>query len=138
MITCNIMGGLGNQLFQIFTTISYALKYNSEFAFLYSEYVGTGKTIRRKTYWDNFLKSIIKNIHISLPNMYYLKEENFSYKELRKPLEGSNICLFGYFQSYKYFHEYSHYIMRLLNIENLKKNIIEKRDRKSTRLNSSH
>jgi len=26
MITCNLMGGLGNQIFQIFTTISYAIR----------------------------------------------------------------------------------------------------------------
>ena len=31
MITCNIIGGLGNQLFQIFATISYALKHKQVF-----------------------------------------------------------------------------------------------------------
>ena len=31
MITCNLQGGLGNQLFQIFTTISYALKHQQSF-----------------------------------------------------------------------------------------------------------
>ena len=34
MITCNLMGGLGNQLFQLFTTISYAIKVKDKFVFL--------------------------------------------------------------------------------------------------------
>jgi len=59
MITCNLMGGLGNQLFQIFTTISYSLKYKKEFAFLYTEYLGTGNTIQRKTYWNTFKKKYL-------------------------------------------------------------------------------
>jgi hypothetical protein len=33
MITCNLMGGLGNQLFQIFTTISYGLQAQNQFIF---------------------------------------------------------------------------------------------------------
>ena len=60
------MGGLGNQLFQIFTTISYALKYKKEFAFLYTEYLGTGNTIQRKTYWNTFFKSLKKGCWLSL------------------------------------------------------------------------
>ena len=31
MISCELMGGLGNQLFQIFATISYALDIGQEF-----------------------------------------------------------------------------------------------------------
>ena len=41
MITCNLMGGLGNQLFQIFTTISYAIKSKNKFYFIVS---GTSST----------------------------------------------------------------------------------------------
>jgi hypothetical protein len=33
MITCNLMGGLGNQIFQIFTTISYAIKSKNQFKY---------------------------------------------------------------------------------------------------------
>ena len=55
MITCNLMGGLGNQLFQIFTTISYAINIKTRFAFIDVEKLGGGQTIVRPTYWDNFL-----------------------------------------------------------------------------------
>jgi hypothetical protein len=119
------MGGLGNQLFQIFTTISYAMKQKKSFGFLYSEYVGVGKTICRKTYWNTFLKGIKKYVFLSLPHMKYFYEEDFHYKELPEPIE-LNICLFGYFQSYKYFEKYTNLILRLLNIKMLKENVREK------------
>ena len=32
-ITCNLMGGLGNQLFQIFTTFAFALETNRKLYF---------------------------------------------------------------------------------------------------------
>jgi hypothetical protein len=56
MITCNLCGGLGNQLFQIFATISYAIKYNIPFVFLYSEI--SPSITHRITYWNTFLKSL--------------------------------------------------------------------------------
>ena len=34
MITCKLLGGLGNQLFQIFATITYGIKANNEYKFL--------------------------------------------------------------------------------------------------------
>lgn len=125
MITCNVMGGLGNQLFQIFTTISYAIKYKKQFGFLYTDFVGVGKTIRRNTYWNNLFLPLKKYTFASLPPMKYLQEENFHYKELPSP-DDENICLFGYFQSYKYFESNSKVIIRILNIDKCKEKIMEK------------
>lgn len=125
MITCNIMGGLGNQLFQIFTTMSYAIKYKKEFGFLYTDFVGVGKTIRRNTYWKTFLKGISKYVYQSLPKMDIISETNFHYKEILHP-HTENICLFGYFQSYKYFNEYANVFMRILKIEDQKQMVKEK------------
>jgi hypothetical protein len=34
MLTCNLQGGLGNQLFQIFTTIALSLKTSDSFFFI--------------------------------------------------------------------------------------------------------
>ena len=53
MITCNLMGGLGNQLFQIFATISYAIKSKNKFEFLNLDKLGSGSTTIRSTYWNN-------------------------------------------------------------------------------------
>jgi len=119
------MGGLGNQLFQIFTTISYAIKFKKQFVFLYTDFVGIGKTIRRNTYWNNLFLPLKKYTFASLPRMKYLHEENFHYKELPRP-DDQNICLFGYFQSYKYFESNALVIIRILNIDKCKEKIMEK------------
>ena len=44
MSLCVIIdGGLGNQLFQIFTTIAYAIKYQKSFFFLNNTQLGNGE-----------------------------------------------------------------------------------------------
>ena len=55
-ITCYLMGGLGNQLFQMFTTIAYGIRHSKKIIFSYTPTLTTG-TIR-STYWEDFLQSI--------------------------------------------------------------------------------
>ena len=59
MISCDLMGGLGNQLFQIFATISYAMQSKQPFNFLDKKTL-----VNRPTYWNNFLM-YLKNFLIS-------------------------------------------------------------------------
>ena len=54
MITCFLMGGLGNQIFQIFATISYSIKTRNEFKFLNLKILTDGFNTPRNTYWDSF------------------------------------------------------------------------------------
>ena len=54
MITCNLMGGLGNQIFQIFATIAYAIKSRNKFYFLAQETLGGGGCTLRYTFWNTF------------------------------------------------------------------------------------
>jgi len=49
----NLYGGLGNQLFQIAATISYAIYQSMDFQFKYSESLGN-----RSTYWNTFLYNL--------------------------------------------------------------------------------
>ena len=55
MITVQLMGGLGNQLFQIFAAISYAITYKQLFVF--QEVVNNGSSAR-PSYWGNFLSNL--------------------------------------------------------------------------------
>ena len=74
MITCHLLGGLGNQLFQIFTTIAYALNNNNNAVFLNIDKT-SGMTLR-KTYWNTFLCDLnkAKMIQNVIPKMEYIKE----------------------------------------------------------------
>ena len=129
MITCNLMGGLGNQLFQIFTTISHAINIKTQFAFIDVEKLGTGQTIVRPTYWDNFLINLKPFTSKSFPQMMLVKEAGFRYNDMnlyKYKSQGQNICLFGYFQSHKYFSENFYKICKMIDLEQIKKTVISK------------
>lgn len=98
------MGGLGNQLFQIFATMAYALQHNYGYIFPYSETLKTG--IERPTYW-NTLFSELKSSTIEpfFGGLHELPRYNeiryFKYYSI--PPSAAPGMLVGYFQSYKYF-----------------------------------
>ena len=56
MITHILMGGLGNQLFQIFATIAFAIQTKQSFYFKYQE--TTEGITYRNTYWNSFLNKL--------------------------------------------------------------------------------
>ena len=117
-ISCKIMGGLGNQLFQIFATISVALSENKNFIFPFSEMLNIG--IQRKTYWNSLLCELKRfttwqsnNLFIdSLPTF---SERGFEYTELSFKMQNP-VCLIGYFQSYKYFDNHYEKIIDLIKL----------------------
>ena len=105
MITCQLMGGLGNQLFQIFTTIAYSLDSKVPFYFHYSKSLG-----KRPTYWDTFLQPLKKYTKNLVLPAIVLREKAFHYNELPLSNSEKNIMLSGYFQSNKYFAKHAAYI----------------------------
>ena len=128
MNSCKLQGGLGNQLFQIFTVIAYSQQYNKPFFFLNNHQLGTGAnghTIRY-TYWDTFLsalKPFLKNME-EIPPLLFIEEKSFSYKQLPENLDRiRGTLLVGYFQSPKYFNKFNTFIYKLLKID-LKKMIL--------------
>jgi hypothetical protein len=127
MITCNLLGGLGNQLFQIFTTISYAVKTKEKMVFLNSESIGTGITKVRSTYWSNLLYKLKPFLSYDFPNYIVIRETVFTFNDIISEINSNkinnNICLYGYFQSYKYFQNNYELICRLLNIEKQKETV---------------
>jgi hypothetical protein len=127
MITCNLMGGLGNQLFQIFATISYAIKSKNQFAFLSQETLGGGSTTIRYTFWKTFFANLKTFLVKDLPVVRVIKETGFAYKDLPvSEMINQNIMLYGYFQSYKYFQANYSTICRLIGLGKMKVALLEK------------
>lgn len=125
MITCNLMGGLGNQLFQIFTTISCAINTKQKFAFIDVDKLGGGQTIIRPTYWDNFLSKLKIFTTKTFPKLTIVRENGFRYNSLNLlQYQGQNLCLYGYFQSYKYFVNNFQVICRMIGLEELKQKVV--------------
>ena len=119
MLTCNLMGGLGNQLFQIFTVLSCAINNKHDFQFINTEKLGEGSTTVRPTYWNSILSKLSTCLFNQYPEINVVfREEGFTYKNIPNHLfqENTNIMIFGYFQSYKYFHENYKLINLILDI----------------------
>ena len=129
MITCHLVGGLGNQLFQIFTTIAYSIQSKQPFGFLNSYRIES--ITERHTYWNTFLLNLKMFTHDSLNEEFEIVgEKNYHYNKL--PVDNNNEnndCdkkskkLIGYFQSYRYFECYFNNICSILSLSYLKKQI---------------
>lgn len=113
MISASLEGGLGNTLFQISTCLAHSLKY------------GYAYRIPRKInnpHYEWQLPYISPNINYTDEelNLEVYKEPSFEYSEI-PPL--NDICLQGYFQSFKYFDDYREEIIKALNFKyEMKKN----------------
>ena len=128
MLTCNLMGGLGNQLFQIFTVLSYAIKYKQMFKFINTEELGGDGCVKRKTYWNTFLFKLSGFLFAKYPHFDIVyREHGFQYNEIPRGYlqDNSNIILHGYFQSYKYFQENYETITRIINIAEKRLDVLE-------------
>ena len=124
MISCNLIGGLGNQLFQIITTIATAIRQHKPFIFQHTDELLVG--IRRPTYWESLFKNLKKyttanpfffskeraNQLLSQQPRYY--EPCFNYIPI--PIN-YNVILSGYFQSYKYFQDVQDQIWEMIDIK---------------------
>jgi hypothetical protein len=123
VVTVEILGGLGNQLFQICTLISYCLEHDRPFMFDVAAQIRVGQ--RKKTYWDTpLLRGLLRHAAAAAagPPGLYLKESGFAYSALMAP--PLKPCkLVGYFQSYKYFRAHEAAIIQLLQIRELQKTV---------------
>lgn len=118
-IKANIFAGLGNQLFIIFATISYALDHNIPFELISYKDRTTNGT---KTYWNSFLDSLNDDIDLNVQsditmynNVYY--EPLFEYIPIPDSVAKSDCVLHGYFQSHKYFEHNYKKIVQLMKLD---------------------
>jgi hypothetical protein len=129
MISIDIMGGLGNQLFMIFTTLAYGIRENIKVVYPYDCRSLMGP---RHTYWHSFLKDLTvfttanPDNYINDHQIYNLQryfEPGFNYNPLPQM---TNVVLHGYFQSPKYFDQFKQEIFNIINLFDKQKNIREK------------
>jgi len=130
IISCNITGGLGNQLFQLFATIAVGLQYRYKIVFPYEDQTSVGK--QRTTYWNTFLKSMsmmtTKNKRHGFVNQDVLGyppyvEQQFHYSPLGPFTESTT--LYGYFQSDRYFAHCKDTIFRLIRLREQQEALVQ-------------
>ena len=130
-ISVYLMGGLGNQLFQLFTALAYGIRFKRKIVLPYSEVLTTG--IARNTYWDSFLISLKTFTTYNNKNGYtnhdfnrfvQYREQGHHYSELTN-VPNKEILLYGYFQSPLYFDREKETIFSMIKLEDSKRNIRE-------------
>jgi len=122
MITCELAGGLGNQMFMIFNTISCAREKGQDFWFKYSTSFPNSTT--RYPYWDTLfsnLKPYVKDQDYE-PNTVIVNENHVS----NLPLILNPVMLQGYFQKPIYFEKYYKEIYQLIDFDTKKNEVLEK------------
>ena len=99
MVSCNLFGRYGNQLFQVSATIAYALKYNMQYSI-----PKHGLNFGQKTNY------IFPNQTDIKPQFTYT-QPNHGYNEIPY---FDNVTLNGHFQSEKYFEGFKNEIRKIL------------------------
>jgi len=119
-VSCNYVGGLGNQLFGIYTAISYGIDNNKIPIFKHKNTTGN-----RPTYWN----SIFKNLNIrdtDLIKWENVNENSLGTYEINDKIKDKNIMFNGYLQSKNNFIKNLQKINIILGIEELKLQIKNK------------
>lgn len=126
-ITIGLMGGLGNQLFQLFTLISYSIESKKPF-YIEDKPITCGD--RKKYYWNTRLLQNLKEfIQPPLENNMLCQEPFFHYEAIPRLIDPSmkiHAKLEGYFQSYKYFEKHKNIILRMIQLKQTQHYVKEK------------
>lgn len=120
MISACLKGGLGNQLFEIFSIIAYSFRHDVDFGFEYSSFLYIGS--KRKTYWNDFLKELKPYTMKKVDKSNKLKENKYNVK----PKPNENLYFNAFFQSHKFFEDQYDKICNLINLNDKKKILYDK------------
>jgi hypothetical protein len=100
IVSVNIMGGLGNQMFQIAAAYAYAKQNNGRLKIVRSKRFDDGRPL----YWDSILKKFNKYLVDTLTNDLIQWHESEACKYCLLPdLTSKGLFINGYLQSPKYF-----------------------------------
>jgi hypothetical protein len=100
MISINIIGGFGNQLFQIFAAMAYSIQHNIPVIYPYNNDLG-----HRHSYWDTFFQDILEYTtkdNNEIVQFAKYQDPDFTFNPI-PDFNNQSIQLLGFYQSYKYF-----------------------------------
>ena len=119
MLTCNLIGGLGNKMFQIATTYSLSLENSDDCVFEITQESNAHQPV------TSYLENIFRQVKFGPTscNKTY-QEPFFHYSEIPYT---TNLRLSGYFQSEKYFIKHRKEITNLFSIDEKNLDYINKK-----------
>lgn len=123
VVSARIMGGIGNQMFQLATAYAFARDLGAEPRFLRNKLVADG----RNTYWDTLLENWQPYLTDALPSkLIVLKEAGpMTYSKFPDGTlpNSDGYFLDGYFQTAKYFSKYSADIYKLFDSPTVRRQV---------------
>ena len=114
-ITCNLKGGIGNQLFQIATTYSLARRYDLSWCIQDGQFEGAGQGKHPSTYYTTIYQKVVRS-NIDTPIIIHERQWTFYDvgPDIKAHLDtGHAIMLDGYFQSAQHFYGYDNEVKEL-------------------------
>jgi hypothetical protein len=126
MISIQVIGGIGNQLFQIFATLAYGIQTNVQVVF--PSHNGTHKRI---TYWDTLFSGLQSYTTDSMENppdidsFVPYKEPDFIYTPI-PDFGDQSTKLDGFFQSFRYFEEVQSTLYDYIHLYDKQAEILDK------------
>jgi hypothetical protein len=118
-----LMGGLCNQIFMIFATVSYAIDNMINFNLISHN----DKTMNdTRTYWNNLLEGFKDNVNADTSEMYTYYEPSHTFNKIPDVLSQTKFKLMGYFQSHKYFQHNYDKIIAMMNLRDRQKEVKNK------------
>jgi hypothetical protein len=121
IVSCKLMGGLGNYLFQIAATYAYSLEFSKNFSIDISDIMVVHKPL--SNYSNNILKKIKFVTNESFTKFFH--QSGHHYEPI--PFFDSNLKLIGHFQSEKYFFNFSSEIKNLFEIDEITKKYLNEK-----------
>lgn len=121
-ISVLLNGGLGNQLFQIYTLLAYHFEYDQPIAFPITI------VERKPSYWTTFFKNIGKYATLTDSDLETMNTYNENQRDPYVPIprfERSTLIK-GFFQNYLYFNRFYDQIGEMLGISTMRREIREK------------
>ena len=122
IVSINLEGGLGNQLYKIFTLLSYSID-TKKYFLLHKSIPNYKNCDTRYPYWDSIFKKITNHVCNNTIHYENVYKEKSIYNFDKIPTYTNNVMLYGYFQNYRYFQENYKKIINILQIDILQKKI---------------
>ncbi len=125
--SCDLRGGLGNQLFQIVTTSAYAWDHGYTPVFERLSFSPT-RTGQRPVYWD----SVFHQVSTFAMGQLQIQWNNFHGSDGYIPIkcEGNAIKLWGHFESPRYFDHHRQKIQKIFSLPKNLEKIVDQKFRK--------
>jgi hypothetical protein len=124
ILTTNVQGGLGNQLFIIFAALGTAISQNKIFKITKHD-----STYPRGTYWDTLLSKLPTVEKIEERIDHNFEEKDYSIVEAI-PVYKGNTSIKGFFQSSFYFSHISEKIREIIGLKKIDQMIVDKKIKK--------